>query len=204
MKLDLLTPALAAALLVPALASAQTTQQTTQQTAQQSTQQAGQPGAATGGNGGSSDQQFLTQAAEANQGEIDAALLAEQRSRNPSVIAFARLMINDHNLMAAKLAQVATVEGVTLQDQASGVAQKQQQSLQAGKSDNFDKNYMQQQIMDHQAVIQQFQTEAANTQKGSMAADLAKLSIPTLQEHLALAQAVQAQLQGGGNQQASK
>ena len=144
------------------------------------------------------DQQFLNSVAQANQGEIEACLLAENKAPAPTVKAFCRLMIFDHTEMENLMALLANQHGMSLPN---GIGQKNQQQMSQMEQQNgeaFDSAFMQAQVQNHQNVIKEFQAEVSNTQAGDVRR-LALTALPILRQHLALAEIIQQSLHSGQN-----
>src|ERR1700729_2373711 len=69
------------------------------------------PGVPIPGQTNAPDRLFATLAAEGGMAEVDVAKLAQQKSRNEAVIAFAKQMIDDHGKTNAQLASLAKQAG---------------------------------------------------------------------------------------------
>lgn len=139
------------------------------------------------------DTKWLTYAAHDNQGEIRICLLAEKHSQNPAVKAFARLMVADHVEVESQLATVADATGAQLPDDAGQEAQQTLSKLQPLRGSEFDREFMSKQIEDHSNDIKKYRGELQSTQNQAVQR-YAALVLPILEQHLALAQAVQKQL----------
>lgn len=136
------------------------------------------------------DQHFLQHAARDNQGEIRLALMAVKQAANPAVRAYARLMVNDH---VALETQLANVMGELRVPSANGLTQEDRsdrQKLRPLYGTRFDLTFMQAQVQDHAQDVQNFARELQTTRTFQVSA-LAATTLPVLQQHLALAEAVQ-------------
>jgi putative membrane protein len=142
---------------------------------------------------GQQDQDFLTYAAHDNQGEIRLCLLAEKRAQNPAVKAFARLMVDDHVQVESALAAVLEADGASVPDDIGPEAQKTLGSLAPLHGADFDRTFLKAQIEDHGQDIQRYSAVAQQSQDQAIRR-FAALGVPVLQQHLALAEAVQATL----------
>lgn len=134
------------------------------------------------------DQQFAAQAGASDQFEIQSSQLALQKSRNPRVRAFAQHMIDDHTRTTQQLTGIASGKGLTLQP---ALDQQQQQMLTdlqgLNNSRAFDRAYLHDQVVGHQATAQAFQTEISNGQDAQIK-DFAQQTLPIIQSHLKDAQ----------------
>ncbi len=135
------------------------------------------------------DKAFVQAASSAGSTEIDAAKLATQRWQDKDVKSFAHhdVMV-DHTKLTMQL-KMAAPKGVTVPKDNSGPSVLE--SLQALKGKEFDTAYIQKVgIQGHQEAVTAFQTEAEHQN-----ADLKKAAqkaLPTIQEHLKMAQALAA------------
>ncbi len=138
----------------------------------------------------SADASFLDQAATINLAEIQEAQLAEHRAPRPTVRQFARQMITDHTRANQSLTALAQSKGVSVptaptQEQAAQLAE-----LEHVRGRAFDRRYVEDQIMGHQQAIALYQGEAANGSDPEVRA-YAQQTLPVLQQHLSMAQALQ-------------
>ena len=137
-----------------------------------------------------SEKQFLDFAAQVNQSEIQGGLAAEKKADAAAVRAYARLMVLDHMGLESQLAAIATENGVQLPSGPSEQAKQEMASLQNISGSEFDTKYMQHMVQGHEHVIQKFKSEEGQAQARPVEAVVAG-ALPILQQHLALAQAVQ-------------
>lgn len=137
---------------------------------------------------------FAAQAAEGGMLEIKLADLALQKSNNSQVKSFARRMKHDHTQADEKLKNIV---GANEQLPTNLDAEQQQQvdSLQSKSGKAFDKAYADQAVQDHEKAISQFEnaTTSAPTEK---LRNFASQTLPTLKEHLKLAQQLQSKVGG--------
>src|SRR5438128_424514 len=104
------------------------------------------------------DAEIASIAVVANQVDIDAAKVAQDKSKNTEVQNFAKTMISDHQSVIDKATALVQKLGVTPKDNAvsqqlSSNAAKTKQSLQAKSGNAFDKAYIDNEVAYHQAVI---------------------------------------------------
>jgi putative membrane protein len=157
----------------------------------QAQRQAGQDSG--GDSPGGKDQQFLNYAAEDNQAEIQVCLLAEKRAVNPALKAFARLMVNDHVQIESRLAALGNELHASLSDGIGKEGQETRSKMAQLTGDAFESAFMQTQIKDHSEDIEKFSNEM-HSSENTRIKQFATETVPILQQHLALARAVQAQL----------
>jgi putative membrane protein len=135
------------------------------------------------------DQTFLRKAAQANMFEIEMGKIAE-RSTNPTVKQFAQRMVTDHTKLQDQLKTVATQEGVTLPAKVSSSEQSSIAKLSKQTGATFDRDYINTMVTDHKTDITEFQNEANNGTDPSLK-NAAQGALPTLHEHLTLAENAQ-------------
>jgi putative membrane protein len=137
-----------------------------------------------------SDKEFLNFAAKVNQSEIQGGLAAEKKADAPAVRAFARLMVLDHMQLESQLAGIATENGVELASGASVAAKQGMANLQTMSGSKFDAAFMQDMVEGHQQAVEKFKAEKGKAQAQPVDA-VVTATLPILEQHLALAQAVQ-------------
>ena len=137
----------------------------------------------------SSDTTFITDAAQGGMAEIQAAQLAQTTSHNPKIKSFAARMISDHTQADDQLKQIATAKGATMPTAPNDMETQQFTALQALKGRAFDKQYIQDQIADHQQMLQEFQTEAQSSPDTDLKTFAAN-TVPIVQSHLDAANAL--------------
>jgi putative membrane protein len=144
-----------------------------------------------------SGKEFLDFAAQVNQSEIQGGLAAEKKADAPAVRAFARLMVLDHMELESQLAAVATENGVQLPNGPSEQAKQEMATLQEMSGAKFDAVYMQHMVQGHEQAVQRFKSEKGQAQSRPVQAVVAA-ALPIIEQHLALAQAVQSGIQNPG------
>jgi putative membrane protein len=131
------------------------------------------------------DKAFVQAASSSGSTEIDAAKLASTQSQDKDVRSFAHHMIVDHTKLALQL-KMAAPHGVTVPKDNSDVSALD--SLKALHGKEFDTAYIQKVgVQGHQEAVQAFQKEAQDGQNASLK-KAAQKALPTIQEHLKMAQ----------------
>jgi len=138
--------------------------------------------ASMGGSVAALDQKFIMDAAMGNNAEIQMGQLAVQKATTPEVKQFAQMMIDQHTAANAQLAQNAQAMGMTLP---TGVAPNHQ-AVMAGMQNlsgtQFDMAYVKQQLGDHAATRDMYET-ARKDGKDKGAKDYAKKTLPVVEQH---------------------
>jgi putative membrane protein len=135
---------------------------------------------------------FLAQATSGDQFEIQSSQLALTASQNAGVRNFANTMISDHTRLSQAMGAAAAA--ARLQPPAPTLLPAQQAMLDqlrsAGTGYSFDQAYQQVQITAHQNALTLFQNYAASGDLPPIRT-AAGQAVPTIQSHLAMAQALQ-------------
>jgi putative membrane protein len=136
---------------------------------------------------GHEDESFLKKAVEGNMAEVQMGKLAQTNAENSAVKTFGERMVTDHTKLNDKVKSLAAAQNVTLPAEASIKERFEYKRLEGKKGADFDKAYIELMIKDHKADISEFQKEA-NSGVNSDVKNLASQALPTLQEHLKLAE----------------
>ena len=142
-----------------------------------------------------SGKQFLAFASQVNIGEIRAGLLAEQKAQSNAVKAFGRLMTLDHSELESQLDATAAIDHTQIPDEPSSSTEQQADQLKSMSGAQFDRAYMNDMVQGHEKAVGKFESEKSNAQNPTVR-DVVSSALPILQQHLALAKAVQASLSG--------
>lgn len=150
-----------------------------------------------------SDQSMMRQMAQANIAEIEAGKLAQSKTRNEKVRSFAQKMIDDHTKAQGELQQLAQQKGVTLPTEPDKAHQAALKKLGELSGAAFDRSYMKQGgLNDHKQahqLLERVEAKAADPELKAMAAKM----LPSIEEHMKMAQDTQTALSGQGGSTAS-
>ncbi len=135
----------------------------------------------------SADQQFMTEAAQANMAEIEIGRLAEERASSPDVKNFAREVVQDHQKANDQLQQLASSCGVSLPSSVSSEDAALKSRLAALSGSDFDKQFVESMLKGHKEVIAKFDEEAAHGSDPSVKS-YAEGTLPVLQNHMRMAE----------------
>jgi putative membrane protein len=138
----------------------------------------------------SPDSAFVKEAAAGGMAEVDMGKLAQEKASNDQVKQFGSRMVQDHSKANDELKQVAGVKGVQLPAGPHAKAQAEMKKMQSLSGSAFDKHYMDHMVADHKKDIAAFEKEAKSGKDPEVKAFAAK-TLPTLKEHLQLAQQAQ-------------
>lgn len=144
------------------------------------------------------DQQFVQDAIKGNRAEVTLGNMVAAKTKNPNVKQFAQMMVKDHTQALSQLQQLAQQKKIDVPQGLPDDAQQLQSKLQSDSGKQFDKDYMDGMVQDHQKDVQQFQDESQNAKDTDVKQLAAKL-LPKLQQHLNKAQQIDTKLSGGNS-----
>ena len=138
------------------------------------------------------DKSFLKDAAEGANAEVSASQIAVTQSSNAEVKAFAQSMIDDHGKAGAELKGLAEQKGVKVSDTPTMLKKAEIKMLSERKGSSFDQHYADSiGVKAHEDTIKLFQKEVDKGTDPDVKAWASK-TLPALQHHLAMAQALKA------------
>ncbi len=143
---------------------------------------------------GAYDKQFLSKAADAGSMEIAASKVAQSKTSNPEVKKFADAMLAEHAKVADELKQLASSKQIEVNDQPGKKHQAQIDKLSRLEGQPFDKEYAASiGVAAHKEAVKLF-TDASQKASDPDIKALATKTLPALQHHLDMANALQAAL----------
>ncbi len=140
------------------------------------------------------DTNFIVGATQSSNSEISAGTLAQQKSTNPDVIAFAQTMVTQHTQEEQTLAPIAATANSPVPPPTSvSPAQAQvAQSLANTPEPAFDALYINSEITGHQANIASNFTPEIQGGSSQPVVAYATSTLPQIQMHLQMAQQIKA------------
>jgi putative membrane protein len=153
-------------------------------------------GAAASSPSTSSEQDFVTKAAQGNSAEIELGKIVAAKSKNPSVKKFAQMMVKDHTTALNELQELAQTKNLNFSDDLPDDAKALQTKLSSDTGKQLDKDYMDSMVEDHQKDVQEF-TDKSQNAKDPAVKEWAGKTLPTLQDHLVKARQIDAKLSQG-------
>jgi putative membrane protein len=131
------------------------------------------------------DKTFIQEAGAGNLAEAELGQLGEQRGATPAVKEFGRWMYTDHGLTANPwLAAILRQEHETFQPTLTAEQKQLRQKLEGLSGTQFDQQFMEHMVQDHEKTIPVFQKEAREGHNSALKSYAAGLT-PVLQQHLA-------------------
>lgn len=135
----------------------------------------------------------MNQASMGGLTEVKLGELAEQKSSNPDVKAFAEMMVREHSDANNKLQPILSQQGLSAPTEVSEKNKQVVDRLAKMSGRRFDKSYVEQMVADHEKTIKLFEKESTSG-KVSEAKSFASDTLPTLRHHLEEARRVQSSL----------
>jgi len=137
------------------------------------------------------DRRFIEKAAKGGMAEVELGKLAQQRAASEQVKQFGSRMVEDHGKAIDQLKRLAESKGVTLPTEPDASETRLMHKLQNLSGAEFDRVYMKEMLSDHKKDVSEFKSKA-NGARDADVKSFAETTLPTLQQHLDLAQSVEA------------
>jgi putative membrane protein len=135
----------------------------------------------------SGDGAFVREAALGRTAEIDLGKLAGDRALNDQVKALAQRMVTEHGQAGEELKSLAASKQITLPTSLDTKRQATHDRLAKLSGTRFDRAYVRAMLADHKKDVADFEHEASSGKDPAVRAWAAR-TLPTLQEHLKMAQ----------------
>ena len=140
-----------------------------------------------GGNVAKDDRAFIMEAAQGGMKEVQMGKLAQQKGQSDGVKQFGQRLEQDHGKANDELKQIAQKLNVSLPDALDKKHQGQVDKFQKLSGAEFDRQFAKAMVDDHQGDIKKFRKEA-DKGKNPELKQFASQTVPTLEEHLKMAQ----------------
>lgn len=137
-----------------------------------------------------SDRGFIVDALQDGMAEVKTGQLAQQRGTNDQVKQFGARMVQDHGKAGDELRRIGESKGVKLPTEPSITQRNEGDKLAKLNGADFDKAYTAAMVKGHEDAVKSFTRESTEAKDPDVKA-FATRTLPTLQEHLKLAQAAQ-------------
>jgi len=143
----------------------------------------------------SKDFKFVTDASRGGMEEVQLGQLAKQKAGSPAVKEFGERMITDHQKANDDLKQIAQKKGALIPNELSRHETSALDKLQNLSGAEFDKYYVSNMVRDHRKDVREFEKASQNLSDPDLKA-FAEKTLPTLQEHLRMAENLESQVKG--------
>ncbi len=136
---------------------------------------------------------FVSNASQSDMYEVEAAKMAQARSKNADIKAFAKMMVVEHTAMMNEMKPLVAAAGQTpaakLDERRRGFVD----NLKTASAGDFDKTYIDQQVAAHGEALTLMQGYADAGGDAGLKAGAAK-AVPKVQMHIEKAKTIQAAL----------
>lgn len=139
------------------------------------------------------DTDFAVKAADSGLAEVNASEVAQQKAQDQRVKDFAAMMVQDHTKTNEELKSLAAGKNITLPTAPGEAHLKSIADLNSYSGADFDKEYMDLMVNDHQKAVDLFEDAAENAEDAELKAFAAK-TLPALKKHLEQAKAIEESL----------
>jgi len=148
------------------------------------------------GNMSSQDRDFMMDAAMGGMMEVELGRMAAQQGSSDAVKQFGQRMVDDHSKANEELMSLASSKGITLATTMDEKQHKDMMKLQAMTGADFDRAYSKMMLSDHKKDVSEFEKQSTKGIDPDLKAFASK-TLPTLKEHLQMANALPANQSGG-------
>jgi len=129
------------------------------------------------------DSEFLVDATEINLEEISIGQLAQQKSTNPEIKKFGKMLVDDHTKLSGEVKTVAESRNISLPTSITEDGQEQYNKLNEKSGLDFDKKFVDMMIDGHEKAIDKF-TKASKNSNDEEIKTWASNNIASLTAHL--------------------
>src|ERR1044072_6349320 len=149
------------------------------------------------GNMSTQDRDFLMDAAMGGMMEVELGRIAAQQGASDAVKQFGQRMVDDHSKANQELMSLASSKGITLPTTMDEKHHKDMTKLSSMSGADCDRAYSKMMLSDHKKDVSEFEKQSTKGTDADLKAFASK-TLPTLKEHLQMANALPAN-QGGSN-----
>jgi len=141
------------------------------------------------------DKAFVEKAAVGGLAEVNMGKMALEKGSSDQVKQFGARMVEDHSKANDELKQIASSKGITLPTDLDAKHKAKMDKMQKLSGAQFDRAYMDDMVADHKQDVAEFKKEASSGKDSDVKAFAAK-TLPTLEDHLKMAQSTDAAVKG--------
>jgi len=151
----------------------------------------------------SQDRNFIMDAAMGGMEEVELGRVAAQKGMSAAVKQFGQRMVDDHSQANSELMSLASSKGITLPTELDQKHRAEVTKFSAMSGAEFDREYTKLMVSDHRKDVSEFEKESTRGTDPDLKAFATK-TLPTLQEHLKMAEALPGAKSGGGNMNSNR
>jgi len=144
-------------------------------------------------NATTAEKNFWSEAADGGLSEVEMGKMAVKKAQNPEVKKFAQMMITDHSKANNELKTIAAKQKITLPTEIGPRNRSTIDELNKLEGGDFDREYVQAMVDDHEADVQMFEDQAEDDSDLQAKAFAAK-TLPVLKKHLETIKAIQSRM----------
>ena len=133
------------------------------------------------------DQSFIKEAAGGGMLEVQLGKLAADKAASQQVKDFGKKMERDHSKVNSEIKTLASANNIQIADKLDGKNKSTYDRLAKLSGERFDREYMKAMIDDHKADVDTFKKQADKADNADVK-QFASKTLPTLEQHLELAQ----------------
>ena len=149
--------------------------------------------AGTAGSAGSAEEGFVKEQLADGDAEVALGRLAQERATSPQVKDFAKMMVADHQKAGEDLKQIASKHNIAPDPDKHDDHNDVRERLTKLTGAEFDREYMQAMVDDHQKAVNDVEGKAENSDNPEVR-QWASKALPTLRQHLERAKQIQESL----------
>jgi putative membrane protein len=135
----------------------------------------------------------MKEAANGGMAEVELGKVASTKAANAEVKKFGQMMVTDHSKANEELKALAAKKGVDLPKEVDSSHKSIMDSLKNKTGADFDKEYVEEMVDDHEKDVAAFEDKAKNAKDADVKA-FAEKTLPTLRKHLDAIKAIQAKM----------
>jgi putative membrane protein len=150
-----------------------------------------------------SDADFAREASAGGLAEVNLGRIGVQRAVNPEVRRFAQRMVDDHSKANQELINLANRKGFTLARTMDQEHQQLADRLMKMSGEEFDRTFMKHMLKDHKDAVALFEAKSQNARDPDLK-QFATMTLPTLREHLRMAQQLAGEKEATGTRKPDK
>jgi putative membrane protein len=128
--------------------------------------------------------EFIIHAASGGMMEVAMGKMAESQASHADVKAFGKMMVTDHTKANEELKTLAASKNVTLPTRVGEDHQEHIDKMADLKGTDFDREYMQLMVEDHEEDVEDFKEASQNNEYDAETKAFASKTLTTLQKHL--------------------
>lgn len=151
----------------------------------------------------SQDRNFIMDAAMGGMMEVELGRLAAQQGASDAVKQFGQRMVDDHSKANEELMSLAQSKGITLPAQLDDKHREHLTKFSSLTGADFDRAYVKEMVSDHHKDVSEFEKQTTRGTDPDLKAFASK-TLPTLQEHMRMAEALPGAKGTGGNMNSNR